>query len=128
MGLVTIRSDEGSHGRVMIRDAGSLAERAMVRLGGSVALALSGLPERGCGRDLEEARTYALEAAGGDDAAAEQLLVEWRAKTRELLFDRDRWREHGANAIALCERETLNGSELSSVLYWTALRRTHTAV
>jgi hypothetical protein len=109
-------------------DGGTLAERAMVRLAGREALKLAGLldasAELGCRRDLEEAQACALELAGGDKAKAERILAELRVKTSRLLFDRDRWREHGAVALAVLQRETLNRDELRRVLYAANLRST----
>ena len=93
----------------------------MVRLGGSVALGLGGLPEeRGCGAGSRRGAVPRSRGAGGEDAAAEQRLVEWRAKTRRLLFDRDRWRYHGAIAIALLKRESLTGRAVVRALLVSA--------
>jgi hypothetical protein len=119
---VSIRGDRDNNGACEVGDTGSLEAKAMVRLAGRAACQLSGLTAaRGFGRDEREARALALEA-GGDETEAERLLADWRAKTRELLVDRNHWREHGAVAVALLERETVSGSELGSVLYWTRLR------
>jgi hypothetical protein len=56
-------------------------------------------------------------------APAAEILTELRAKTRRLLFDCDRWREHGAVSLALLERDALSASELRQVLYAANLRR-----
>ena len=59
-------------------------------------------------------RRFAVDAAG--EAEADQLLEHWQSRMRILLFDRDRWREHGPIALALLERESLTGAELGSLL------------
>jgi len=123
VGRVSIRGGRSNHGVVEIADdEGSLEARAIVRLAGREALLLAGLPVRGCGQDTREARALAVEQAG--ETNADLVLAEWRARTRVLLFDRDRWREHGAVALALLERETVTGSELPSIRWRAAQRRT----
>jgi hypothetical protein len=99
----------------------------MVRLAGVTALGLAGLltpsAELGCRQDLREAKAYALDLAEGCEARAEQIVSELRVKTRRLVFERDRSREHGAVTITLLERETLSASELRQVRYAANLRR-----
>jgi ATP-dependent Zn protease len=122
---VSIRGDRDNNGACEVGDTGSLEAKAMTRLAGREALSLSGLPVTHCGRDLREARSYAVELVG--EADADRVLEELRAKTNTLLRDWDRWRELGDVTIALLERETLTGSELGSVLYSARLRSARAA-
>jgi ATP-dependent Zn protease len=118
--MATILADEDSTGHIELvdPDAGSLADRASVRLASHEALVAYGEltpeTERGCAKDLREARAFALASTNGDESAADELLAELRSKVREIIFDRSA--DLGAIALALLEHWTLTGSELKELI------------
>jgi hypothetical protein len=115
--LATILRAPGSVGRVELiePDAGSLEDRAMVRLAGERAMVAFGLyPDAGCLKDLSEARTYALTLTGGDESRTEDILGSLRVTVDDLIFEHGL--EIGDVSVALLERSTLTGAELRAVL------------
>jgi ATP-dependent Zn protease len=124
--FATILADKDSGGRVDFDDwdqAGTLEERTMVLLAGREALVLSGLltddARAGCARDLAHARAHVLVHCNGDEARADQLTSELRARTNALLAEH--FPAVGEVSIELLKRLTLTGNELREIIAATEL-------
>jgi hypothetical protein len=109
----------GAEVHLVEQDQGGPEAQAMIRIAGRRALAAYGLldasTELGCRADLEEAQSFALAAAGGNQARADVLLEELSSRVDELLFV-----HHvalGEISIALLERGELTGAELLAITH-----------
>ena len=107
-GTVTIRNDTEADRHVMVSRNGSLEAR--VRRAGTRSLAAQRPSRPWLHSGSRRARRSAVDAAG--EAEAHQLLEHSQTKTRTLVFDRDRWQEHGAIA------HTCPSARASSALSW----------